>query len=190
MTDKDTDYARWSASGVIDARQAMEKADIPTQTLQYTKLADDVHDGLMHRFPLLSRLAGDAERIRRLIRPPFGHVAQLSADGDKSKLPPGSREFRDPRVERHTQHDMRMPPYMLDSDANPLSLTWRQYHLLMALVDRLAVPPPPPGGPASDAAPAHGAAMTPAARLPQAPTQPVAAARIGVFDHVLKQRKP
>ena len=35
-------------------------------------------------------------------------------------------------------HDMRMPPYMRDSDAAPLSLTWRQYREVMALIDHLA----------------------------------------------------
>jgi hypothetical protein len=34
-------------------------------------------------------------------------------------------------------HDMRMPPYMRDSDDNPLSLTWRQYATLMQLVEQL-----------------------------------------------------
>jgi hypothetical protein len=32
---------------------------------------------------------------------------------------------------------MRMPPYMRDSDATALSLTWRQYHQVLALIDRL-----------------------------------------------------
>jgi hypothetical protein len=34
-------------------------------------------------------------------------------------------------------HDMRMPPYMRDSDATALSLTHRQYHEILALIDRL-----------------------------------------------------
>ncbi|MBV8409486.1 MAG: hypothetical protein JOY64_17800, partial [Alphaproteobacteria bacterium] len=45
--------------------------------------------------------------------------------------------FRDPRVTRDTKQDMRMPPYMRDSDENPLSITWRQYDLLMRFLDHL-----------------------------------------------------
>jgi hypothetical protein len=33
---------------------------------------------------------------------------------------------------------MRMPPYMRDSDAAPLSLSWRQYREVMALINHLA----------------------------------------------------
>jgi hypothetical protein len=33
---------------------------------------------------------------------------------------------------------MRMPPYMRDADAFPLSLSWRQYREVMALIDRLS----------------------------------------------------
>ncbi len=36
---------------------------------------------------------------------------------------------------------MRMPPYMRDSDENPLSLSWLQYDTLMRLVDLLSPPP-------------------------------------------------
>jgi hypothetical protein len=37
---------------------------------------------------------------------------------------------------------MRMPPYMRDSDANPLSLTWRQYQMLLQLIEDLAISDP------------------------------------------------
>ena len=42
-----------------------------------------------------------------------------------------------------------MPPYMRDSDENPLSLTWRQYHLLMNFLDHIVAPVDPdlPPGP-------------------------------------------
>jgi hypothetical protein len=45
--------------------------------------------------------------------------------------------FRDPRVARDGLHDMRMPPYMRDSDENALSLNWRDYDALMRLLDLL-----------------------------------------------------
>ena len=37
-------------------------------------------------------------------------------------------------------HDS-MPPYMRDSDQNSLSITYRQYHALMDLIDRIAAAP-------------------------------------------------
>jgi hypothetical protein len=37
---------------------------------------------------------------------------------------------------------MRMPPYMRDSDQNSLSITYRQYHALMDLIDRIAAGAP------------------------------------------------
>ena len=50
---------------------------------------------------------------------------------------------------------MRMPPFMRDSDENPLSLTWREYDMLMRFIDLLelqegqtaaATPDQPPKG--------------------------------------------
>ena len=35
-------------------------------------------------------------------------------------------------------HDMRMPPYMRDSDATALSITRRQYDTIMGVADRLS----------------------------------------------------
>jgi hypothetical protein len=49
---------------------------------------------------------------------------------------PSSLDFRDPRRLRDTLHDMRMPPYLRDSDSNPMSLTWRQYRALLGLLER------------------------------------------------------
>ena len=46
--------------------------------------------------------------------------------------------FRDPRVQRDLQHDMRMPPFMRDAYWVPLSLTRRQYHLVIGFLDLLA----------------------------------------------------
>jgi hypothetical protein len=44
------------------------------------------------------------------------------------------QQFRDPRVERDGFHDMRMPPYMRDSDQNSLSITYRQYAAILELM--------------------------------------------------------
>ena len=70
--------------------------------------------------------------MRLLIRPPFGLVGELGAAG-----PTPASNRRDPRRIRDLVHDMRMPPFMRDSDAAPMSLTRRQYDQLMDMVDRL-----------------------------------------------------
>jgi hypothetical protein len=85
-------------------------------------------------------------RLKHLIRPPFARFADLPAQ-PPAQLPtdplaPGGVPVlraveRDPRQLRDQQHDMRMPPYMRDADAFPLSLSWRQYHEVIALIDRL-----------------------------------------------------
>ncbi len=171
MTPEDTPYAKRSAVGMIDETQANKKADVATAKLQYTKLAEEVHEGLMQRIPLLSLLATDAERVRKLIRPPFGRVKQLPADAQEAP----AAGFRDPRNKSHLHHDMRMPPYMLDSDANPLSLSWRQYQLLMALVEKLAP---------SDQARASTEAVEPAV------LRRSAIERIGKVDRILSRTRP
>jgi hypothetical protein len=74
-----------------------------------------------------------AEHVKRLIRPPYGRFAQLKDAPDVVPDP----HFRDARVARDSLHDMRMPPFMRDSDENPLSLTWRDYDALMRYIDLL-----------------------------------------------------
>jgi hypothetical protein len=96
---------------------------------------------------MLNLFRTQPDRIRHLLRPPFARIADLPAQPpdklptDELGTPPKQvltpRE-RDPRVLRDGLHDMRMPPYMRDSDAAPLSLTWRQYREVMALIDHLA----------------------------------------------------
>ena len=71
--------------------------------------------------------------MRSLVRPPFGRFRQLP-QSPRGRTNP---KFRDPRADRDTDHDMRMPPYMRDSDNSPLSLTKRQYDALIAFVDLL-----------------------------------------------------
>jgi hypothetical protein len=82
---------------------------------------------------LLDFLKSRGDHVRLLLRPPFGRFRELTERPGKQP----ARHHRDPRVMRDTMQDMRMPPYMRDSDENPLSLTWRQYHLLLDLVTYL-----------------------------------------------------
>jgi hypothetical protein len=99
----------------------------------YTLAARAVHTPLTDLDTLLAFLQTDRERVERLLRPPFGRFWQLPEE----PTPEPSLEFRDPRQLRDTMQDMRMPPYMRDSDENPLSLTWNQYRLVMDLVEHL-----------------------------------------------------
>lgn len=106
------------------------------QPLPYSDVAKEAHEPLADIDLLIDFLQTRADFVRRLIRPPWGRFHQLDVEPGLTPNP----EFRDPRVPRDQLHDMRMPPYMRDSDENALSLNWRQYHEFIALVDYLAGP--------------------------------------------------
>ena len=101
--------------------------------LPYSDVAQFRHGELCDVETLLGVLRVKADQIRKLIRPPFGRFVRLAEHPEADPHP----EFRDPRVDRDCLHDMRMPPYMRDSDANPLSITVRQYKALMDLIQML-----------------------------------------------------
>jgi hypothetical protein len=120
----------------------------PDTRLGYTEVAQDTHSEIADIDNMLNLFRTQPDRIRHLLRPPFARIADLPAQppdalptdllGPPQKPVLTPRE-RDPRVLRDGLHDMRMPPYMRDSDAAPLSLTWRQYREVMALIDHLSV---------------------------------------------------
>jgi hypothetical protein len=112
----------------------------PDDPLPYAAVARAVHEPLTDIDTLLDFLRSRAEHMRRLVRPPFGRFRQFAVEPGPVPNP----GFRDPRVLRDTLQDMRMPPYMRDSDENPLSLAWRQYDMLMRLIDLLAEAPATP----------------------------------------------
>jgi hypothetical protein len=85
---------------------------------------------------LLFFLTSHRERVRAILRPPWAAFPELSPTTPHETAPP--RERRDPRVARDQMHDMRMPPYMRDSDATALSITRRQYDTIMAAADRFS----------------------------------------------------
>lgn len=117
------------------------KADRPPGfRLPYAAAAQFAHAKLCDVETLLDFLRSKPERVKALVRPPFGRFSQYS-EKDLAKSNP---KFRDPRLDRDITHDMRMPPYMRDSDLNPLSLTNRQYDALMDLVDLLVTSPETP----------------------------------------------
>jgi len=128
MTKSDGSYADLTPSLLPDTTA---EGAAPAR-LRYPDIARLAHSKLADFETLMEFLASHRDYVTRLVRPPFGRFSQLKG-GKRS-----ARDFRDPRVERDTLHDMRMPPFMRDSDANPLSLSWRQYQRLMRLVEHLA----------------------------------------------------
>jgi hypothetical protein len=127
MTDKDAGYA--DLTGIAELVE--KDTDGVAQSLPYTDVAHFRHQELCDIEVLLDFLRENSERVKRLVRPPFGRFWQLAG----RTTPPKS--FRDPRVERDQLHDMRMPPYMRDSDSLPLSITWRQYSALITFLDKV-----------------------------------------------------
>jgi hypothetical protein len=122
MTAKDKPYADLAATFFPDSIET-------AANLQFTDLADFRHEELCDIEVLLDFFQDRPDHVERLVRPPFGRFKQL---GRHAAAP--SSAFRDPRVARDQLHDMRMPPYMRDSDSLPLSITRRQYEVLMELL--------------------------------------------------------
>jgi hypothetical protein len=114
---------------------ASEDADTrPNTHLVRANLAREAHEVLANPQALLDEMFLKKDMFSKLIRPPFKAFADLPvAPG----APAGIGERRDVRVDRDRAHDMRMPPYMRDSDASALSLTERQYGMLKEFIDDL-----------------------------------------------------
>lgn len=137
MTRQETKYAK--GAGYADERVPLDAGSLapPSEAhdrLPYADLARRAHLDLADIEMLLDAMRSKRQRFEHLLRPPFGRFRQLNRRPGRIPNP----RFRDARIDRDTWHDMRMPPYMRDSDANPLSLTWRQYHAVMGLLARLA----------------------------------------------------
>jgi hypothetical protein len=108
---------------------------VPNDRLPYTVATPFVHEQLIDEAILLDFLKRRKDFVKNLMRPPFGILSKLEADPDPDARP--NAAFRDPRVVRDLLHDARMPPYMRDSNYFPLSLSRRQYHLVMQFIDYL-----------------------------------------------------
>src|SRR5262249_55453945 len=147
---KDDKLVDKTAVLIDEAVPATPSVDTRHDPLPYTLAAQHVHAALASVGALLDFLYINRERVKDLLRPPFGHVGQMNP----SLGPTPDPKFRDPRVERDTMGDMRMPPYLRDSDENPQSLTWRQYDFLMKFIDSLGEPRPK-GVTADERIPAH-----------------------------------
>ncbi len=126
--------------------------------LPYTQVVQQVHARLCDSPILRAFLVRDPDRVRRLVRPPFGYVSELpkmpgvqqtakvpfgqqkkptTRAEEKEQSEPSEIRFRDPRQTIDQTYDMRMPPYMRHSMGVPLSITRRQYDHLMGYLDRL-----------------------------------------------------
>jgi hypothetical protein len=123
----------------------------PELPLPYTAVISHVHSALKDEAVLIDFLRRRADAVERVIRPPFARMHQIPAE-PKTEADP---HYRDPRVFRDQLHDMRMPPYMRDANLQPLSLSWRQYHLLIGVIEYLRSTGPAAGPP-------HGGKANPA----------------------------
>jgi hypothetical protein len=101
----------------------------------YSSVAAQVHGPMADTDDLELFLRTSAERVRQMIRPAYARFKDMQPTAKTDQKPNAAQ--RDPRIQRDGEHDMRMPPYMRDSDASPLSLNRRQYEFLMRTVERL-----------------------------------------------------
>ncbi|KIC41851.1 hypothetical protein RA27_00035 [Ruegeria sp. ANG-R] len=108
---------------------------VPNDRLPYTVATKFVHEQLIDEANLLDFLRRRPDFVKTLLRPPYGILTELETDPNPDQAP--NPEFRDPRIIRDSMHDARMPPYMRDSNYYPLSLSRRQYHLVISFIDYL-----------------------------------------------------
>ncbi len=135
LTIDDEPYVDKSPAMLISDQPSLESASVAHDRLPYTKAAQFVHAPLAEIDVLLEFLQSHQEHVRRLIRPAYPRFAEYDDNPPPDSMP--NAHHRDPRVARDLLYDMRMPPYMRDSDESPLSLTRRQYRELMDLLDAL-----------------------------------------------------
>jgi hypothetical protein len=131
--------------------------------LPYTEVVQQVHARMADSPILRAFLAKRPDRVRDLVRPPFARLADLpqrvgvqktapvpvgrwreGAEGEPTGHTNAEGEtlrYRDPRNVIDQTYDMRMPPFMRHSMGVPLSITRRQYDLLMAYLDKLESDP-------------------------------------------------
>jgi hypothetical protein len=128
MTERDRPYA--------DKVPDLISQPVAHDRLPYSSVAAAVHASLTDVEALTDFLRTFGPRVEQLLRPPYGVVSELS----EQPAPNPNPHFRDGRIQRDRVHDMRMPPYMRDSDATALSLTRRQHKQIMEFVERLRAP--------------------------------------------------
>jgi hypothetical protein len=134
MTEDDQPYIDRTPDLTLNQSPTLYTTSVRGDRLSYTQAVPFVHSQLMEEAVLIDFLRRRHAHVRRLLRPAFG----LITEWHEEPLPPPDPDFRDPRVVRDLMHDMRMPPYMRDAYYVPLSLTRRQYHMMINFLDLLA----------------------------------------------------
>jgi len=124
MTSDDKPYADLSAASL---------QSVPHARLPLTDLVQTAHGQMADLDSMVTKLREEADRIRLIVRPPYAYLRELPPTPAAAPNP----NFRDPRLPRDLQYDMRMPPFLRDSDATAMSLTHRQYDELMGLISLL-----------------------------------------------------
>ncbi|MGB5864548.1 MAG: hypothetical protein WBG95_09615 [Sulfitobacter sp.] len=146
MRKSDAPYASLVPEYTPGQGDTIEQRSGAEDRLPYTQVVQQVHARMCDSPILRAFLARDPDRVRRIVRPPFAHVGELP------KIPGVQKgtlvdfgaastadevEYRDPRAVLAQTYDMRMPPYMRHSMGTPLSITRRQYDLLMKYLEKL-----------------------------------------------------
>jgi len=126
MTDKDP---------LFDKTEDLNSPPTSHDDVPYASVAAQVHGPMADTDDVELFLRTHASRVQQIIRPAHAHFKDLQPNVKTKQRPNPSQ--RDPRIQRDGEHDMRMPPYMRDSDASPLSLNRRQYEFLMRIVAEL-----------------------------------------------------
>jgi hypothetical protein len=106
MTPRDQPYYR--------PDQADIPAPVPAAKVPFHDTAVEMLGPLADTDDLALFLRNMGPHVKQLVRPPYGAFKELEAN------PVPQPMHRDPRIVRDRLHDMRMPPYMLDSDATAL----------------------------------------------------------------------
>lgn len=141
MTSEDEQPPSKIADMIAPQPPSIFSRSVPDDRLPYTAAVPFVHEQMLDERTILDCLRRKKEIVKALMRPPFGLVAELEQNPDP--LQPPNPRFRDPRIVRDMMHDARMPPYMRDSNYFPLSLSRRQYWMLMQFIDYLDRSPTP-----------------------------------------------
>jgi hypothetical protein len=148
MTAADPPFIDRTPDLTLNQPPALYTTSVRGDRLSYSQAVPFVHSQLMEEAVLIDFLRRRHAHVRRLLRPAFGLITEWQADPPPEPDP----GFRDPRVVRDLMHDMRMPPYMRDAYYVPLSLTRRQYRMMIDFLDLLARQAGP-GAPQQEAPP-------------------------------------
>ena len=141
MTKEDAGYADISAITIPAEYADVDYSTEPRGRLPFTDTAALAHAKLAERHYLLQFLRARPQHVRKLVRPAYYRFHELKPHPDDSPDPAANYTAttmprrRDARVDRDGAYDMRMPPFMRDGDDLAMSLTRRQYDLLMDLLD-------------------------------------------------------